>query len=146
MKYFIKKTIKWLLFLVLTALFFSLPVILQNHDAEKDSRDSVPAVAPSGGQKGVLLFEFVPPSVERTVVGGFTGLRMVTMTDSSKKAVYLYVNGEKQDMAVVSDSMGIEFRSVHLSEGENEITAILRAAGGEVLALRKMRIFSQKKL
>ena len=146
MRYFIKKTIKWLLFLILTAVFFSLPVILENYDAEKDSRYIVTAVAPPGGEAGVSLFEFVPPSVERKTAGDFADVRMVTRTDSLEKAVYLYVNGERQDMAVVSDSMGIEFRNIHLKEGYNEITAILRAAGGEVLAIRKMRIFSQKKL
>lgn len=146
MKYFIKKTVKWFLFLALTVLFFSLPIILHDYDAEKVGQDSITAVAPSGGKSGVVLFEFVPPVAERIVSGNSTGLAMIIKTDSSEKAVYLYVNGEKQDMAVISDSMGIEFQSIYLKDGANEITAILRAAGGEVLAVRKMRIFSQKKL
>ncbi len=32
MKYFIKKSLKWLAFLVLTVLFFSLPVIIERRD------------------------------------------------------------------------------------------------------------------
>lgn len=146
MGYFIRKTVQWFLFLALTVAFFSLPIILQNYDAQKIGHDSITAVGPSGEVSGVTLFEFAPQVADEIVSGDSTVLAMVTKTDSSDKAVYLYVNGERQDMAVISDSMGIEFRSILLKEGENEITAILRAAGGEVLAVRKMRIFSQKKL
>lgn len=142
MQYFIRKSLKWLAYVVLTVLFFSLPVILRDESPEK----TMPVSQSAGTETGGLLFEFLSSSAGRSVTGDSTGLRMIVKTDTSEKTVYLYVNGEKQDMIVVSDSMEIEFPRVYLRNGENEITAVLRSLHGDTLAVREMRIVSQKKL
>ena len=70
---------------------------------------------------------------------------MSTITDSSVKYVFLYVNGEKLDMAVISDTARVEFKRVHLKAGVNEIAVVLQDRNGVVLAVRKATIFSAKK-
>ncbi len=142
MKYFLKKVIVWTLYLALTILFFSLPVILRNHDQADFLSDS----RYNYTQDGRLYFEFADLPAERRIEGDSTSLRMVAVTDTSRKAVYLFVNGEKQGASFVSDSMRIEFPHVYLKNGENEIVAVLSSEAGDTLALRKLRIVSVKKL
>ncbi|MCL4539613.1 MAG: hypothetical protein M1378_08470 [Bacteroidetes bacterium] len=146
MKFFLKKCLKWLLFLLFTFLFFSLPVYLQKEEKNRDFRqtqlspESVPQQSPSS-----FYFEFAPGSPKEKVSGNLTAIRMSTITDSSVKYVFLYVNGEKLDMAVISDTARVEFKRVHLKAGVNEIAVVLQDRNGVVLAVRKATIFSAKK-
>ncbi len=142
MRFFFKRTAVWVVYLVLTVLFFSIPIILRDHN--EVSSDSPAAVGFINQDK--IFFDFADGSAERETSADSVSIRIVAVTDSSQKAVYLYVNGEKQDMAVVSDSMGIEFPRVYLKDGDNDITAVLLSAEGDTLALRKKRIVSLKKL
>ncbi len=147
MKYFLKKALQWTVYLAVTVLFFSLPVIIEDcGNAGKSDRgqmvvDSVAAIVAGG-----IFFEFDSASVNREVAGDSTSVRLITNTDSSRKLVLLYVNGVKQDMAVVSDSLPAVFTRVYLSPGENEITAVLSGADGRALSIRKARIFSSKRM
>lgn len=142
MQYFVRKSSEWLAYVMLTTLFFSLPILLRSTGSENAIRTG----GERQGQVETLLFEFLPASAERSVEGDSTGLKMIARTDTSDKTVYLYVNGEKQDMAVVSGSTEVEFPRVYLNEGENEIIAVLRSLRGDTVAVRRMRIVSQKKL
>ena len=146
MKFFLKKCLKWLLFLVFTFLFFFLPVYLQKEEKNRDFRqtqlssESVRQQAPSS-----FYFEFAPGFPKEKVAGDSTAIWMSTITDSSVKYVFLYVNGEKLDMAVISDTARVEFKRVYLKTGVNEIAVVLQDRNGVVLAVRKATIFSAKK-
>lgn len=142
MKFFAKKVIGWTVYLAITILFFSLPIILRNHDSAGPMSNSSQYFAREGG----LFFEFAGGPGELRVEGDSTAIGMIAETDSSQKIVYLYVNGDKQDMAFVSDSMRVEFPRVYLKEGKNEIVAVLRSVAGDTLALRTLRVVSLKKL
>jgi hypothetical protein len=150
MKFFLKKVLKWLTFLFLTVLFFALPVILQKESGPAFREDSlkkqIMRQANGSREQSEVYFEFEPESVKERILGDSTGLRMITISDTSEKYVYLFVNGEKQDVAIVSDSMQIEFSRVYLKLGINEITAILQRPAAETLAVRRATIFSLKKM
>ncbi len=147
MKYFIKKSLKWLAFLVLTVLFFSLPVIIERRDRVDDLYREPDFADPSAGlMANEFRFEFDSTSVMSEVAGDSTSLRMITRTDTSQKLIYLYVNGEKQDMVVVSDSMTAVFPRIYLKPGQNEIVVVLSDLHGKSRATRKTRIFSHKKM
>lgn len=141
MNIFIKKSLKWLLFALFTYAFFSLPIYLQNEENKMDVRQSQPvAESPSTQASSSLYFEFEPRSLRQTVSEDSTALWISTISDSTTKYVYLYVNGKKQDMALVSDTMQIEFPRVYLRPGMNEVTIILQDREGRVLAVRKTNI------
>ena len=142
MKFFIKKAVGWVAYAVLTVLFFSLPIILRNSDGVNSDSPSAVGVVNQAG----IIFEFVGGPAGHEITGDSALIKMVVVTDSSKKTASLYVNGEERDMIVVSDSMVIEFRRVYLKDGDNEIAAVLLSTGGDTLALRKTRIVSLKKL
>jgi hypothetical protein len=147
MKYFIKKSLKWLAFLVLTLLFFSLPVIIEKRDRGDDlQKEELLSDLTGGLSAAEFHFEFDPATVMSEVAGDSTSIRMITRTDTARKTIYLYVNGEKQDMIVVSDSMTAVFPRVYLKPGQNEILAVLSDVNGKSRATRKTRIFSQKKM
>ncbi len=141
MKVFLKKSLKWLLFLLFTLVFFSLPIYLQKEEKNRNFRQTQPAAESSSPQlSSTLYFEFEPGSLRHTVSGDSTALWIYTISDSTTKYVYLYVDGKKEDMALVSDTMHIEFPRVYLQPGMNEITVILQDREGRVLAVRKTNI------
>lgn len=142
MKFLLKRIIGWTVYLTVTILFFSIPIILRNDN----STDPLSTSGQYSAREVGLFLEFAGGSGERKVEGDSTAVRMIAETDTSRKIVYLYVNGDKQDMAFVSDSMGIEFPRVYLKEGKNEIIAVLRSVSGDTLAVRKLSIVSLKKL
>ncbi len=147
MKYFVRHALEWLTFLALTVLFFSLPVVIERHGSVKDIRPRQASVDSTTAQIAAgFFFEFDIGSVKSEVAGDSISLKMITRTDTSRKLVDLYVNGEKQDMVVISDSMPVLFPRVYLKTGPNEIVAILRDLNGMPLATRKIRIFSQSKM
>ncbi|MCL4539564.1 MAG: hypothetical protein M1469_08135 [Bacteroidetes bacterium] len=146
MKFFLKKCLKWFLFLLFTFLFFSLPVYLQKEEKSRDSRQTRIASESAGNQSpSVFYFDFAPGSLRQKVTGDSTAIWISARSDSSVKYVFLYVNGEKQDMAVISDTARVEFPRVYLKEGINEIAVVLQNRNGVVLAVRKATIFSDKK-
>lgn len=146
MKVFLRKSLKWLLFLLFTLAFFSLPIYLQKEEKNSDFRRTQPATGSPGAQlSSTFYFEFDPGSLKQRVSGDSTALSVSTISDSAAKYVYLYVNGKKQDMAVVSDTMRVEFPRVYLQPGANEIAVVLQDRRGKVLAVRKTNIFSSKK-
>ncbi|MCL4511414.1 MAG: hypothetical protein M1470_10135 [Bacteroidetes bacterium] len=145
MKFFLKKVLKWSAFLLLTVLFFALPVFLQKEDGKNDFLQKMAERQTAQKQEvSELYFEFEPASVKEKIFGDSTALKMLVKSDTSEKSVYLYVNGEKQDMAVVSDSMQILFPRVYLKQGTNEITAVFQKSTGETLAVRRVTIFSSE--
>ncbi len=147
MKYLLKKTLKWIVYLAVTVLFFSLPVLIERcEDAKNLSRMADLVESESFLTTGEFFFDFDPASVQNEVVGDSTSVRVLTKTDTCRKSVYLYVNGKKQDMVVVSDSTPAYFPRVYLIPGQNEIEAVLLEASGRPMALRKMRIFSLKRM
>ncbi len=150
MKFFLKKVLKWSLFLFLTILFFALPVILQEENrpmmSDRSSQQEVVRREDRGQKQPEVYFEFGVESVKGRLLGDSTALTMITRSDTSEKYVYLYVNGEKEDMAIVSGSMQIDFPRVYLMPGRNEITAVLQRLSAETLAVRRVIIFSSKKM
>ena len=146
-KFFLKKVLKWLTFLILTVLFFALPVFLQKEDGKNDFWQKAIDKQSAEKQEGTQnYFEFEPGSVREKIFGDSTALRMVVKSDTAEKYVFLYVNGEKQDMAVVADSMLIEFPRIYLNPGANEITTVFQKLTGETLEVRRATIFSFKKM
>lgn len=145
MKYLLKKTFKWIVYLAVTVIFFSMPVLIERRGDVKDlSRMADLVESESFQTTGGFFFDFA--SVQNEVVGDSTSVRVLTKTDTCRKSVCLYVNGEKQDMVVVSDSMPAYFPRVYLIPGQNEIEAVLLEASGRPMALRRMRIFSLKRM
>ncbi len=146
MKFFLRKCLKWFLFLLFTFIFFSLPIYLQQEQHTGDIKQTWVSSGQSGDHSvSASRIDFVAGSVRDTVHGDSTSVWVSARSDSSIKYVYIYVNGEKQDMAMVPDSGRIEFPRVHLKEGANEIAAVLQNPDGTVLAVRKVNIFSIKK-
>jgi len=150
MRFFLKRVVKWLLFLLFTVFFFAIPVILQEETRPmlKNNPTQLQTLRreDQDQKQSDVYFEFEAESVKEKLLGDSTALRIDTRSDTSEKYVYLYVNGEKQDVAIVSGSMRIDFPRVYLKPGRNEITAVLQRLPAETLAVRRATIFSLKKM
>jgi hypothetical protein len=139
---FFKRVVGWIVYLVFTAAFFSLPILLQvkTEIGEKNGFENE-LMTYGTGRNLTTEVNLLVKSVYDTVSVDSTGIIVSVSGDTSRKMLYLYVGNEKQDAALIYGTGNIAFNRIYLQPGYNKLKLILTAASGETLAVKETRIF-----
>lgn len=148
MKFFLRKVLSWMGFLILTFVFFAMPISLQMTDDNNGSRNENHGLSSFVERENRIpaYFEFEGGSLPVSIGGSSLDISLLLRPDSAESWISLYVNGEREDMKPAADKERVTFTAVDLKPGRNEIAAVYHVPTGETLAVRRAIIFSFNKM